>query len=123
MVFVNSGAALHNPNRMGSYATSKAALASLTRTLAVELGRWRIRVNGVFLGAVEGETLTAAATPASQAIGLTPEEWLEQKPQDFALGFVPTPDQCAGSVLFLCSEWAAPITGVHIPVNAGQWIG
>ena len=122
IVTVNSGAALHNPNRMGSYATSKAALASLTRQLAVELGPWHIRVNGVYLGATQGETLTAAATQASKASGLTPEEWLAQKPSDFALGFIPTPEQCAGTVLFLCSHLAEPVTGVHIPVNGGQWI-
>ena len=122
MVFVNSGGALHNPKRMGAYATSKAALASLTRTLAIELGQWRIRVNGVYLGAVQGETLTAAATQAAAGVGLTPEEWLERKPADFALGFVPTPDQCAGTVLFLCSDLAEPVTGVHVPVNGGQWI-
>lgn len=122
IVFVNSGAALHNPKRMGAYATSKAALASLTRQLASELGEWRIRVNGVYLGAVQGETLTSAAKQASVASGLTPEEWLERKPADYALGFIPTPDQSAGTVLFLCSEWATPVTGVHIPVNGGQWI-
>lgn len=122
IVFVNSGAALHNPARMGAYATSKAALASLTRTLAIELGQWRIRVNGVYLGAVQGETLTAAAAQASAASGLTPEEWLERKPADFALGFIPTPDQCAGSIVFLCSELASPVTGAHVPVNGGQWI-
>jgi NAD(P)-dependent dehydrogenase (short-subunit alcohol dehydrogenase family) len=122
IVFVNSGAALHNPQRMGAYATSKSALASLTRTLAIELGQWKIRVNGVFLGAVQGETLTAAAVQASTASGMSPGEWLEQKPADFALGFIPTPDQCAGTVLFLCSDLATPVTGVHVPVNGGQWI-
>jgi NAD(P)-dependent dehydrogenase (short-subunit alcohol dehydrogenase family) len=122
MVFVNSGAALHNPARMGAYATSKAALASLTRTLAVENGRWGIRVNGVHLGAVEGETLAAAADKASAGSGLSAEAWLARKAEDFALGFVPTPDQCAGTVLFLCSKLATPVTGTHVAVNGGQWI-
>jgi NAD(P)-dependent dehydrogenase (short-subunit alcohol dehydrogenase family) len=122
IVFVNTGAALHNPKRMGAYATSKAALASLTRTLAAEVGQWRIRVNGVFLGALQGDTLTAASVQASATSALTPEQWLEQKPAEYALGFIPTADQCAGTILFLCSDLAIPVTGVHVPVNGGQWI-
>jgi NAD(P)-dependent dehydrogenase (short-subunit alcohol dehydrogenase family) len=38
------------------------------------------------------------------------------------LGFVPTPDQCAGAVLFLASDLAAAVTGQHLSVNAGQWL-
>ena len=122
MVFVNTGGSLNNPPRMGAYANSKAALASLVRQLARENGRDGIRVNGVYLGATAGETLNGAAIQVSKAMGITAEEWLERKPEEFALGFIPTPDQCAGSVLFLCSDWAQPVTGVHFAANAGQWI-
>ena len=86
IVMVNSGAAVRPPMRMGAYSSSKAALANLTRTLALEVGQWQIRVNGVFLGATLGETLTAAADKASVASGLTPEQWLEQKSSEYALG-------------------------------------
>ncbi len=122
MVFVNSGAAIRVPPGMGAYAASKAALASLTRSMALELGPSNIRVNGVFLGALQGETLTAAAHKASVAVGISAEEWLERKPKEFALGSIPTPDQCAGTVLYLCSELARPVTGHHVAVNGGQWI-
>lgn len=122
IVMVNSGAAIRPPMRMGAYSSSKAALANLTRTLALEVGQWQIRVNGVFLGATQGETLTAAADKASMASGLTPEQWLEQKSSEYALGFVPTTEQCAGAVLFFCSDLASPITGQHLAVNGGQWV-
>jgi NAD(P)-dependent dehydrogenase (short-subunit alcohol dehydrogenase family) len=122
MVFVNSGAAIKAPPGMGAYAASKAALASLVRSMALELGPEKIRVNGVLLGATTGETLDKAAANAGPAQGVTPEEWIARKPAEFALRAIPTPEECAGSVLYLCSDLARPVTGHHVAVNGGQWI-
>jgi NAD(P)-dependent dehydrogenase (short-subunit alcohol dehydrogenase family) len=122
IVLVNSGAAVRNPPTMGAYSASKAALASLTRTLALEVGGWGIRVNGVFLGPVAGENLFRMGKGAASAEGSDFEQWLETKAHEMPLGTIPTPDECAGAVLFFCSELAAPITGQHLAVNGGQWI-
>jgi len=121
IVLVNSGAALRNPISMGAYSTSKAALATLARTLALELGPSKVRVNGVFLGPVLGENLERLGTGAAAAAGTTVDEWLVTKAEEMALRIVPTPDQCAGSVLFLASDLAAAVTGQHLSVNGGQW--
>jgi NAD(P)-dependent dehydrogenase (short-subunit alcohol dehydrogenase family) len=121
MVLVNSGAALRNPPTMGAYAASKAALASLVRTAALELGP-RLRVNGVFLGPVTGESLDAGAAATAAGQGITEQEFLRQRAQELPIGQVPTPEQCAGSVLFFASELAAPVTGQHLSVNGGQWV-
>jgi NAD(P)-dependent dehydrogenase (short-subunit alcohol dehydrogenase family) len=120
IVLVNSGAAVRTPASMGAYSTSKAALAALTRTLAVEVGCWGIRVNGVYLGPVLGENLERLGVGA--AAGSTVEEWLKVKATEMPLEMVPTADQCAGSVLFLASDLAAPVTGQHLAVNGGQWL-
>jgi NAD(P)-dependent dehydrogenase (short-subunit alcohol dehydrogenase family) len=122
MVFVNTGAALKAPPGMGAYAASKAAMASLVRTFAAELGKDKIRVNGAWLGATAGETLDHAATMAGPAQGLTAEEWMARKPLEFALGAIPTPDECAGTILYLCSDLSRVVTGHHVAVNGGQWI-
>jgi NAD(P)-dependent dehydrogenase (short-subunit alcohol dehydrogenase family) len=122
IILVNSGAAVRTPATMGAYSTSKAALAALARTLAVEVGGWRIRVNGVFLGPVLGENLTRLGAGAAAAAGSTVEEWLKVKATEMPLGFVPTPDQCAGAVLFLASDLAGAVTGQHLSVNGGQWL-
>lgn len=122
IVLVNSGAALRTPATMGAYSTSKAALAALARTLALEVGRWQIRVNGVYLGPVLGENLERLGAGAAAAAGTTVEEWLKVKATEMPLGFVPTPDQCAGAVLFLASDLAAAVTGQHLSVNGGQWL-
>ena len=122
IVFVSSGAAIQAPPCMGAYAASKAALASLTRSLALELGPAAIRVNEVVLGATAGETLGGASRKAAAMIGITAEEWLRRKPQEYALRAIPEPEDCAGSVLYLCSDLAKPVTGAHVPVNGGQWV-
>ena len=114
ITLINSGAALRVPQTMGAYATSKTALATLARQAAVELGPQQIRVNGIYLGPVEGENLV-------RIVKGDPEEWKKQKALEMPLQMIPTPDQCAGAVLFMASELAAAVTGQHLSVNGGQW--
>jgi len=121
IVLVNSGAAVRNPPRMAAYAASKSALATVGRVLAQEVGPLGIRVNGVFLGPVEGENLSRMGAGAADAAGISLDEWLAIKATEMPLGFIPTADQCAETVLFLASARAAPVTGQHIAVNGGQW--
>ncbi len=121
IVLVNSGAALRNPPTMGAYAASKAALASLVRTAALELGP-KIRVNGVYLGPVTGESLDAGAEATAAAQGISTEEFFRQRAEDLPIRQIPTPEQCAGAVLFFASDLASPITGQHLAVNGGQWL-
>jgi len=121
IVLVNSGAALRNPPTMGAYSASKAALASLVRTAAIELGP-RTRVNGVFLGPVTGESLDRGAKASAESQGVTVEEFYRQRSEELPIGQIPTPEQCAGSVLFFASSLASPVTGQHLSVNGGQWL-
>ncbi|MDT3443926.1 MULTISPECIES: SDR family oxidoreductase [unclassified Pseudofrankia] len=122
VILVNSGAAVRTPATMGAYSTSKAALAALARTLALEVGGFGVRVNGVFLGPVQGENLERLGAGAAAAAGTSVDEWLETKATEMPLGIVPSPDQCAGAVLFLASDLASVITGQHLAVNGGQWL-
>jgi NAD(P)-dependent dehydrogenase (short-subunit alcohol dehydrogenase family) len=121
IVLVNSGAALRNPPNMGAYATSKSALATMARTLAVEVGKWGIRVNGVFLGPVQGENIERMGAGAAEAAGTTIDEWLAEKATEMPLGVIPPPDECARPVVFLASDYASQVTGQHLSVNGGQW--
>jgi len=122
IVLVNSGAAVRFPMTMGAYSTSKSALAALVRTAAQELGPLHIRVNGIYLGPVEGENLMRLGQGAASAAGVDVETWAKQKATEMPLGTIPTPDECAGSVIFLCSDLARPVTGQHLSVNGGQWV-
>lgn len=123
IVLVNTGGAIRVPPGMGAYSASKSALASLTRTLATELGPSKIRVNGVYFGAIDGETVAAAAAKAAAAFGISVEAFYARMNAECVLGGrLPTPDECAGTIVYLCSDLSTAVTGQHISVNNGQWI-
>ena len=94
----------------GIYAMTKAAVESMTRTLAVELGPAGIRVNAIAPGLIE--------TRFSQAI-VTNEQLNAQVRERTALKRLGLPDDVAGVATFLASEHAAYITGVTLPVDGG----
>jgi NAD(P)-dependent dehydrogenase (short-subunit alcohol dehydrogenase family) len=119
VVLVNSGAMISNPATMGAYSASKAALGSLVRTLSNEVATKGVLVNGVTLGPVQGENYSRFVP------GDTDEEKnavVDERGRALPLGHIPTPDECAGAVLFFASDLAAPITGQHLAVNGGQWV-
>src|SRR5262249_46765756 len=121
IVLVNSGAALSSPPKHGAYAASKAALASLARTMANELGHSGILVNSLTLGPVQGENTSRAIAPTG-ASEEERERLAAEKGKALPLGHMPTPDECASAVLFLVSPLAAAITGQNLVVNGGQWV-
>jgi L-xylulose reductase len=93
-----------------AYGASKAALDSITRVSALELGKYNIRVNGV--------NPTVVMTPMSawywgrDDIG---GPFLEQMP----LGRWATEAEIAAPIVFLLSDAASMITGVSLPVDGG----
>jgi len=121
IILVNTGASTDPPPTLGAYAASKAALASLVRTIAVELGPDGIRANGIQLGPMDGENFRGYLQDLAKAAGRTYEEELAAYNEQFALRYTPTTEECAGTALFLASEWARPITGQSIAVNGGKW--
>jgi NAD(P)-dependent dehydrogenase (short-subunit alcohol dehydrogenase family) len=94
----------------GFYAMSKAAVVSMTQTLAVELGPSGIRVNALAPGLVE--TRFAAALTSSREI-------LERYTSRAPLGRVAQPDELAGAALFLASDAASYVTGHTLVVDGG----
>ena len=99
------------------YAASKAALRSLSRTLAGELLPQGIRVNAVSPGPVE--------TPIYQKLGLPPEQLQAMAGQ--VLGNVPLgrfgqPDEIAAALAFAASKDASFMVGEELVVDGG-WTG
>lgn len=121
IIFVNSGAGIDPAPLFGGYGASKAALASLVRTLATELGPFGIRANGVHLGPVNEDHYQRWAEDQAREAGTSVKEWAAGFTAIFPLRYVPPPDECAGTVLFLASDLSRPITGQAICVNAGRF--
>jgi NAD(P)-dependent dehydrogenase (short-subunit alcohol dehydrogenase family) len=114
---VSSMAAARALTRVGGYGAAKAGLESLTRWLAVELGRrgTGIRVNAIAPGFFVGEqnrSLLLAADGEPTERGRT---ILEQTP----LGRFGEPDDLVATALWLSSGGARFVTGAVVPVDGG----
>mgnify|MGYP000662142798 CR=1 FL=1 len=113
IINISSVAGIRASPLQGTYGMTKAALVSLTQTLAVELGGMGIRVNAIAPGIIE--TKLAAALTTSQEIM---DRVLARTP----LGRTGQPDEIAGAVLFLASDAASYLTGHTLVVDGGMTI-
>jgi NAD(P)-dependent dehydrogenase (short-subunit alcohol dehydrogenase family) len=122
VVMVNSMSAHRLQPRYGAYATSKGALETATRSLALELGEHGIRVNGVFPGYIWADTVEQYFAHQASQRGVSPEEVYREVADETALRYLPTSREIAGSVLFFASDLSRPVTGQSLGVDAGHWI-
>lgn len=113
VVAVSSLGAIRAIENYTTVGASKAALESLVRHLAVELGGRKINVNTVSAGAVDTDALKKF--PNRDQILQTA---LERTP----MGRLTTPDDVADVTLFLCSQFATMIQGQVITVDGGYAI-
>jgi len=121
IILINSGAGVDPMPNFGGYGASKAALASLVRSLATELGQFGIRANGVHLGPVAEEHHRQWQVIQARKTGISVEEFSKQFTAIFPLRYVPSPEECAGTVLFLASDMSRPVTGQAFFVNCGRF--
>jgi NAD(P)-dependent dehydrogenase (short-subunit alcohol dehydrogenase family) len=101
------GSRVH-PFASAAYATSKAALAALTRELAAELGECGVRVNAVSPGEIE----TGILSPGTG-------ELVERSIPLKRLG---QPREVAALLYFLCSAEASYLTGSEVHIDGGQQV-
>jgi NAD(P)-dependent dehydrogenase (short-subunit alcohol dehydrogenase family) len=115
------GARRARPNQI-DYASSKAALHSATRSLALELGPDRIRVNTIAVGWMQGPAVAGAVVKMAAERGLDPEAVREEMRRRFPMGEVPDDADCANAVVFMISDQARAITGATLDVNGGEYM-
>jgi 3-oxoacyl-[acyl-carrier protein] reductase len=95
-----------------NYAASKGGVVSLTRTLALEYGKWNVRVNALAPGYIE--------TPMTAAI---PERVRLLALEGTPLGRAGRPEEVAAATLFLASDDASYITGIVLAIDGGRTTG
>jgi 3-oxoacyl-[acyl-carrier protein] reductase len=118
IVSVSSVAGLSAMPFGASYASSKAALISLTRTAALEWGRFGIRVNTVAPGTVRTPKNVPGAAPSTGEP--SDGDLSDGERAALPLGRRGVPDDIAGAVLFLLSDLSSWITGQVLAVDGGS---
>ena len=115
MVFLSSTSALGNRGQ-ANYATAKAGIQGLVRTLALELGPFNVNVNAVAPGFVD----TAMTRAVAGRLGFSLEDFHRQQRERIPLGRLGQPEDIARVIAFLCSEEASYVSGQVLYVNGGR---
>lgn len=119
VVNVSSVHAVATSPRIAAYASSKGALAALTRALAVELAGEGIRINAVLPGAVDTPMLRAGFS-RGHLEGTNLEAQLREFYSRHRIGRIAQPEEIAEAILFLADRRrAAFITGESLVVDGG----
>jgi meso-butanediol dehydrogenase/(S,S)-butanediol dehydrogenase/diacetyl reductase len=91
-----------------AYNASKGAITNLTRAMALDCGKYGVRVNAVNPGLI-----------ATNMTGMFDEQLLEKVKDRTPLGRIGDPDDVAAVIMFLASDDARFVTGVNLPVDGG----
>jgi len=101
------------------YNASKAAVVSMTKSLALAHAADGIRVNCVCPGFVETDMWISVAREQSKLMGLTPEEFTRQRASQVPLGRMERPEDVAHVIGFLVSSKSGYMTGQALSVDGG----
>ena len=108
IVNMSSMSALGGDCGRSVYGATKAAVSSLTKTMAAELGNYGIRVNAVAPGFINTDMMN-----------LMTKDVINDNLKNSKLKRIGEPEEVANVVAFLCSDLSSYITGSIIPVDGG----
>ena len=111
IVNVTSINALRGKFGQANYSAAKAGIIGLTKTVAKELGRYKVNVNAVAPGLIETEMIKSM-----------PEEFKQKSVAETVFNRLGQPEDVAYLVTFLSTDKARHITGEVIKVDGGQYI-
>ena len=95
------------------YSASKAAQTNMVVSLAAQLAPYGITVNSIAPGVIDTDRNIEA---------LSDPEYAKKVASTIPAGFYGTPEDCAGTVVHLCSDASRYITGQNIYIDGGKGI-
>ena len=111
IIFISSQLAFKGSTHGADYATSKAGILGLMRSLALELAQKQINVNAVAPGTIDTDIIANYS-----------EKMRQERANEIPLKRLGTSEDVANTCLFLASESSDYITGETINVNGGLYI-
>lgn len=129
IVNVSSTSGMFGNAGQANYASGKAGVVGLTKTVAKEWGQFKVNVNAVAFGFIETR-LTAAKDDANVAeiggekvqLGI-PENLRAMSTMLIPMGRAGTPEEAAGGIFLLCTPWANYVTGQTLNITGGLFSG
>jgi 3-oxoacyl-[acyl-carrier protein] reductase len=107
-----------NPGQ-GNYASAKAGIIGLTKTLAKEWGRYKVNVNCVAFGFIKTAMTQPIADEGERRVGVQPELLEKLGREMIPLGRLGTPEEAADGVYLFCTPESNYITGQVVIVGGG----
>jgi NAD(P)-dependent dehydrogenase (short-subunit alcohol dehydrogenase family) len=122
VVVISSTAGVAGGVEMPAYCASKHGVIGLVRAAALDLARHGVTCNAVLPGWVRTEMAERSAAAEAAARGIDAEEVWAERERSYAAGRIPTADEVAETIAWLCSDAASGVTGETVAVTLGsQW--
>ena len=117
IVNLTSITGIRGVKNMVAYSASKGAIVTLTASLALDLAKYKIRVNAIAPGAVDTKMVWSLKKEINS------EKIFNQRMKEtHPIGRIATPEEIANAVIFLAGEKSSFITGITLPVDGGRSI-
>ncbi|MBY0359093.1 MAG: SDR family oxidoreductase [Candidatus Obscuribacterales bacterium] len=119
-----SDAGLRGIKMNAAYSSSKAAIIHLTRSVALDYGKYNIRCNCICPGCIRTPLCERFNAEVGARKGMSGEEVLKEfVDANIPMGRVGMPEEVASVVTFLCSEEGRYVSGAIIPIDGGLTAG
>ena len=120
VIMVSSSAGKYPNAALIDYGTTKAAMISMSKSLAKKYGSDGVLVNSILPGLIHTAMWERAATEIAEATGGKMEDVIKNNGHSVPVGRYGTSEEVASLITFLCTNAASYISGTSIEVDGGQ---
>lgn len=120
VVMIASSAGKYPNAALIDYGATKAAMISISKSLARKYGKDGVLINAVLPGLIHTAMWERAATEIAESSGSTMQDVIKNNGKNVPVGRYGTAEEVANVIAFLCSDAASYVNGVSIEVDGGS---